>query len=433
MKIAIAGYGLEGEENYRYWAAEGDHEMVIVDEKQIPDRPLPEGVPTMLGAGVFEQLQDFDMVVRTAGLSPFKIKTNGKIWSATNEFFEKSPAKIIGVTGTKGKGTTSSLIASIFEAAGKKVWLVGNIGTSAIEALARIGSEDIVVFELSSFQLWDLERSPHTAVVLLIEPDHLNVHVDMDDYVNAKGHIRLHQKDGDICVYHPTNHYSHQIATSSTYGQIRRYGIPEDGAVYERDGEFLQRGEVICSTSLLQLIGAHNIENACAAITVAREHGLSIDAIEEGLRSFKGLPHRLEYVRKYNGVDYYNDSFSSAPPATVAAVKSFDQPEILILGGIDKGGDFSLLINTLRDRSNMKEIILIGETRRILAQQMADAQLLCKVTILDVGTMGEIVTYASQVATEGDVVVLSPGSASFDMFKDFYDRGTQFRDTVNAL
>jgi UDP-N-acetylmuramoylalanine--D-glutamate ligase len=195
----------------------------------------------------------------------------------------------------------------------------------------------------------------------------------------------------------------------------------------------LQRGEVICSTSLLQLIGAHNIENACAAITVAREHGLSIDAIEEGLRSFKGLPHRLEYVRKYNGVDYYNDSFSSAPPATVAAVKSFDQPEILILGGIDKGGDFSLLINTLRDRSNMKEIILIGETRRILAQQMADAQLLCKVTILDVGTMGEIVTYASQVATEGDVVVLSPGSASFDMFKDFYDRGTQFRDTVNAL
>ena len=160
MKIAIAGYGLEGEENYKYWAAEGSHDITIVDEKEHPDRAIPEGVPTMLGAGVFERLQDFDLVIRTAGLSPFKIKTNGKIWSATNEFFEKSPAKIIGVTGTKGKGTTSSLIASIFEAAGKKVWLVGNIGTSAIEALERIGSEDIVVFELSSFQLWDLERSP---------------------------------------------------------------------------------------------------------------------------------------------------------------------------------------------------------------------------------------------------------------------------------
>lgn len=433
MKIAIAGYGLEGEENYKYWAAQGDADITIVDEKERPDRPLPEGVSTMLGAGVFEQLQDFDLVIRTAGLSPFKIQTNGKIWSATNEFFEKSPAKIIGVTGTKGKGTTASLIASIFEAAGKKVWLVGNIGTSAIEALDRIGSEDIVVFELSSFQLWDLERSPQTAVVLLIEPDHLNVHKDMDDYVNAKGHIRLHQTDDDICIYHPTNHYSHQIATSNTRGQILRYGIADDGGVYERDGEFWQKSEVICPTNLLQLIGAHNVENACAAITVARAHGLSIDAIEEGLKNFKGLPHRLEYVRKYNGVDYYNDSFSSAPPATVAAVKSFEQPEILIVGGVEKGGEFSILIETLKDRSNIKEVILIGETRQKLQAEMQAAGLSAKVTVLDARTMQEIVGYAVQVAAPGDAVILSPGTASFDMFKDFYDRGTQFRDIVNAL
>ena len=433
MKIAIAGYGLEGEENYKYWAAEGSHDITIVDEKEHPDRAIPEGVPTMLGAGVFERLQDFDLVIRTAGLSPFKIKTNGKIWSATNEFFEKSPAKIIGVTGTKGKGTTSSLIASIFEAAGKKVWLVGNIGTSAIEALERIGSEDIVVFELSSFQLWDLERSPQTAVVLLIEPDHLNVHKDMDDYVNAKGHIRLHQTDGDICIYHPTNHYSHQIATSNPHGQILRYGIPDDGGVYERDGEFWQKSEVICPTNLLQLIGAHNVENACAAITVARAHGLSIDAIEEGLKNFKGLPHRLEYVRKYNGVDYYNDSFSSAPPATVAAVKSFEQPEILIVGGVEKQGDFSILIDTLKTRSNIKEVILIGEARQRLFREMQAAGLATKLTMLDARTMQEIVNYAVQVATPGDAVILSPGTASFDMFKDFYERGTQFRDLVNAL
>jgi len=433
MKIAIAGYGLEGEENYTYWAAQGDADITIVDEKQQPDRPLPEGVPTILGENAFQQLEGFDLVVRTAGLAPGKIKTDGKIWSATNEFFEKSPAKIIGVTGTKGKGTTSSLIASMFEASGRKTWLVGNIGISALATLTDIGSEDIVVFELSSFQLWDLERSPQTAVVLLIEPDHLNVHTDMEDYVAAKGQIRLHQKEGDLCVYHPTNAYSRQIAHLSTLGTIERYGIPDDGGVYERDGEFLQKGEVICSTDLLQLIGAHNIENACAAISVARAHGLSIDAIENGLKNFKGLPHRLEYVRKFNGVDYYNDSFSSAPPASVAAVKSFEQPEIIILGGIDKGGDFSILIDTIRAHPNVKEVVLIGTIRQKLATEFKQAGTTAKITVLDAQTMGEIVGYTVGIAEPGDVVLLSPGTASFDMFKDFYDRGDQFRNIVNQL
>lgn len=433
MKIAIAGYGLEGEENYKYWAAQGGHDIVIVDEKQTPSHTLPEGVPTLLGEGVFERLQGFDMVVRTAGLAPYKIKTDGKIWSATNEFFEKCPAKIIGVTGTKGKGTMSSLIAAIFEATGKKVWLVGNIGTSAINVLGEIGSEDIVVFELSSFQLWDLERSPHTAVVGLIEPDHLNVHVDMNDYVNAKGAIRRHQKQGDVCIYHPTNHYSRQIATSINEGTIQRYGIADDGGVYERDGEFQQKGEVICSTDLLQLIGQHNIENACAALSVARVHGVSIDAIEDGLRNFKGLPHRLEYVRRFNEVDYYNDSFSSAPPAAVAAVKSFTQPEIVIIGGVDKANDFSILIDTIRVQPNIKEIILIGEIRQKLDQEFKAGGVTSKITVLDAQTMNEIVQYAVQEAQSGDVVVLSPGTASFDMFKDFYDRGDQFRNVVNKL
>lgn len=433
MKIAIAGYGLEGEENYKYWAAEGGHDITIVDENPTPARALPEGVPTMLGEGVFEKLKGFDLVIRTAGLAPYKIKTDGKIWSATNEFFEKSPAKIIGVTGTKGKGTMSSLIAAIFEAAGKKVWLVGNIGISAIKVLDQIGSEDIVVFELSSFQLWDLERSPQTAVVGLIEPDHLNVHKDMDDYVNAKGAIRRYQQDGDICVYHPTNHYSRQIATSVSKGTILRYGIPDDGGVYEREDEFLQNNEVICPTDLLQLIGQHNIENACAAITVARAHGLTIDAIEDGLRNFKGLPHRLEYVRKFNGVDYYNDSFSSAPPASVAAIKSFTRPEIVIIGGYDKSNDFSILIDTLKSMSNVKEVVLIGQIRHALSDQFKAAGVNLKTTILDATMMDEIIQYVSTIAEDGDVVLLSPGTSSFDMFKDFYDRGDQFRNLVNKL
>jgi len=432
MKIAIAGYGMEGESSYRYWASDDNNEITIVDEHQ-PTRDIPRGVETIIGEGVFSRLGDFDLVIRTAGLSPEKIKTNGKIWSATNEFFEVCPAVIIGVTGTKGKGTISSLIASFFEASGKKVWLVGNIGVSALDALEQIGGEDIVVYELSSFQLWDLQKSPQTAVVGMIESDHLNVHKNMDDYVNSKRNIRAHQSNNDICVYHPTNHYSRDIALSNSNGKAVRYGISDDGGVYERDGEFLQNGDIICSTELLQLLGYHNIENACAAITVAMAHGVSIDSIKEGLRSFKGLPNRIEFVRKVEGIDYYNDSFSSTPGATVAAVKSFTQPEILILGGVDKGADFNELAETLSERNNIKEIIIIGEIKQKLAEILNRKFVNLKLSVLEAKTMEEIVQYSKSVAVSGDVVLLSPGCASFDMFRDFYDRGDQFRNIVNKL
>jgi UDP-N-acetylmuramoylalanine--D-glutamate ligase len=433
MKIAIAGYGLEGEENYNYWNTLGN-ELTVVDERAEPTHELPKDIgATLLGPGSLEKLDGFDLVIRTAGLAPYKIKTDGKIWSATNEFFAKCPAKIIGVTGTKGKGTTSSLIAAIFEAAGKKTWLVGNIGISALNVLKDIQPDDVVVFEMSSFQLWDIERSPHTAVVLLIEADHLNVHQGMEDYVQAKANIRRFQGDDDVCVYHPTNHNSRIVAESSNRGKTLRYGISDDGGVYVQDGNFYITEQIICSVAALQLIGQHNIENACAALSVAKLWGIDNESIEKGLRAFKGLPHRLELIRNYNGVDYYNDSFSSAPAATVAAIKSFTQPEIVILGGIDKGGDFSELMTTIHDKANIKEIIIIGEIKNKLATALREAGVGTKVTISDADTMTEIVNYATSVAIEGDVVLLSPGCASFDMFKDFYDRGEQFRAVVLAL
>lgn len=432
MKVAIAGYALEGRVNYQYWLSQG-HDVTIVDERVLAAEELPEGATTLLGAGVLDDLHGFDLVVRTASLNPEKIKTDGQIWSATNEFFAKCPAGIIGVTGTKGKGTTSSLIASILEAAGKTVHLVGNIGTSALEALPAIKPDDIVVFELSSFQLWDIQKSPHIAVVLMIEPDHLNVHKDMDDYVKAKANIRAHQLDDDICIYHPTNSLSANIAHSTEQGAAMRYGISEDGAVYESQGYFCQREHNICSTDALQLLGRHNIENACAAISAVKSYQIDDAAIEKGLRSFKGLPHRLEFVRTIQGVDYFNDSFSSAPGATIAAVSSFDKPEILILGGTDKGADFSPLVSELAGRNNLKRILLIGEIRHKLQGLLVEAGIADKVRLLDSQTMREVVATAQQEAQEGDVVLLSPACASFDMFRDFYDRGDQFRSLVTEL
>ncbi len=432
MKIAIAGFRLEGESNYRYWSADPNNEITIVDQQQ-PDRDIPAGVNTIIGDDAFDKLQDFDLVIRTAGLSPRKIKTNGKIWSGTNEFFAKCPAQIIGVTGTKGKGTTASLIASILEAAGKKVWLLGNIGVPALDSLTEIKADDIVVFELSSFQLWDLERSPHVAVVLLVEPDHLNVHSDFDDYVNAKTNIRRFQKPDDICVFHPTDAYSRKIAESSGNGKAVRYGVPDDGGVYAKDLSFCQNEHIICSTQALQLLGNHNVENACAAITVAKAYDVSDADIEVGLRNFKSLPHRIEFIREVDGVKYYNDSFSSAPTASVAAVKSFAQPEILILGGIDKGADFSVLIDTIKLQGNIKSVIIMGEIRHKLAKIFENAELDTHIEVTDSHELRPVVELAKSFAEPGDAVLLSPGCASFDMFKDFYDRGDQFRDIVNSL
>lgn len=432
MKIAIAGYGLEGESSYRYFAADTSNQITIVDQKR-PSRELPLGAATIISKDAFEQLADFDLVVRTASLSPTKIKTNGVIWSATNEFFSKCPAQIIGVTGTKGKGTIASLIANIFEADGKKVWLLGNIGIAALDHLSQINPSDIVIYELSSFQLWDLKYSPHVAVVSLVEPEHLDIHVDFKDYVDAKSNIRRHQLDNDICVFHPTNVSSLKIAQSSDKGKSFRYGVSDDGGVYIKDDGFYQIEHKICSNNALQLIGKHNVENACAAISVAKYYNISDETIETGLRNFPGLPHRLEYVRTIDGVEYYNDGFSSSTPATVAAIQAFSQPEIVIVGGIDRGGNFIEIADAMAAQDNIKTVIVIGEIRSKLAKILSNVNPEIPIIITDVDNMRAIVELAKSYAKSGDVVLLSPGCASFDMFKDFYDRGDQFRDVVNSL
>lgn len=430
MKIAIAGYGIEGEENYRYWSSiSGD--ITIVDEKEEPDRPVPEGAKVLLGEGSFQQLQDFDLVIRTAGLAPYKIKTDGIIWSSTNEFFDKCPAPIVGITGTKGKGTTCTLLASILKASGRTTHLVGNIGVSALSILDKVSAEDIVVFEMSSFQLWDIKKSPGTAVVLQIEADHLNVHEGMDDYVAAKANIVRHQTTDDAVFYHPTNRYARQIAEGSVAETKVAFATDEHGSVTVVDDMFVCNNQQICSVDALQLLGEHNVENACAAISVALHLGCDAEAVEQGLKDCKGLPHRIEYVGQVDGVDYYNDSYSSAPSATVAAIRAMLQPVVLIIGGMDRGADFSTLRSVIRKSAQIKKILVIGQIQHKLTSLLRDEGI-DNLEELDASTMTDIVARAREVADEGDAILLSPGCASFDMFMNFTDRGDQFKKAVQA-
>ncbi len=411
MKIAIAGYGVEGKASFDYWNQPGN-DLTIVDEREHVD--VPQDVKTVLGPHAFSHLGDYELIIRSPSVSPKKLPYGDKVWTATNEFFAQCPAVIIGVTGTKGKGTTCSLIASILRAAGKTVHLVGNIGMPALEVLEQIQPGDVVVYELSSFQLWDSKKSPHVAVVLGIEPDHLNVHEDMDDYVKAKAHIALHQTPDDILIFDKNNAFSRQIAAESPASKIE-YPFAID--------EFV---------SSLQIPGKHNQENAAAAIAATRQFAVSDEAIQRGLADFTGLPHRLKFIREVNGVKYYDDSFSSATPSAVVAARAFDDPKIVIVGGYDRGLDYAEFGKELAASSNIKRIIVIGQTKQKIADALQKVGLTA-VTVSDANAMTEIVAQASSYAAPGDYVILSPGCASFDMFRDFTDRGNQFITAVEVL
>jgi UDP-N-acetylmuramoylalanine--D-glutamate ligase len=429
MRVAIAGYGIEGEASYRYYVARGD-EVTILDETQPVSRSVPEGAQVRLGPDAFDRLDAYDIVVRTPALRPDALRGAKKIWSATNEFFAQCPAPIIGVTGTKGKGTTCSLIASILRAAGRTVHLVGNIGTPALDVLPNVRKDDIVVYELSSFQLWDITQSPHIAVVLMIEPDHLDVHASFEEYVGVKSRIAAYQDKTDVMIWNPRNEYASSIGRSSC-GIAAPYLV--DSGAYARDGRFWFGPEQLCSVDVLRLPGKHNIENACAAIAACwyaldGDTAVVREAVEAGLGAFTGLPHRLKFVREVAGVRYYDDSIATTAGSAIAALRSFDGPKVIILGGSDKGTSYQDVIDECV-RASVR-VVAIGQTGVQIAE-------LCgRVGVSfarETGSMKEVVARASHEAHPGDVVILSPASASFDQYKSYGDRGDQFIAAVKEL
>ena len=425
MKVVIAGYGVEGQASLRYWLAQGA-DVTIADERDSLSVPI-EASGALLGPSAFDELGEFDLIVRSPSLNPAKLPYGDAVWSATNEFFAQCEAPIIGVTGTKGKGTTSSLIAAILRASGKTVHVVGNIGVPALEVLPQITADDVVVYELSSFQLWDLQQSPHIAVVLMIEGDHLDVHSSMEEYVAAKSRIVMNQSPSDVALYHPHNELSAQIAHSGE-SRTARYGVIDDGQVYVKDDMFYVQDDAICSVDTLDLVGAHNQENACAAISAALLMGAQTTAVAEGLQSFHGLPHRLIWVKTVNDVAYYDDSIATTPGSAIAALRAFDAPRIIILGGSDKGVSYDDVIAECHEAG--ATVIAIGQTGEIIAELCEQMDVTyCRIE----GLMDEVVAQAQAIAPAGAVVILSPASASFDQYANYSARGDAFIAAVESL
>jgi len=453
MRIGIVGWGVEGQSAYRYFGP--SHNYLIVNEQPLADFPKPSPniqlqfltepmAPGRTGIvqdlSYLKGLETCDKIVYT----PISLENlrnvygdNPAFWSKATTvqhiFFENTPSKnIIGVTGTKGKGTTSTLIHKMLAAAGKRAHLGGNIGISVLDLLPEVQPDDWIVLELSNFQLKNFTYSPHIAVCLMISGEHLDWHRDMNDYVESKASIFKHQTPQDIAIYFSKNTYSRQIANYSPGTKIPYFMKP--GAYLKPDLNIVVGpGETpVVKKRDIKLVGEHNIQNVCAALTAVWQVTQDVNALQTAIKNFGGLPHRLEFISEINGVRYYDDSFGTTPDTAMVAIRSFLQPKVLILGGSDKGVSFEPLADEVL-KSQTKHVITIGDTGPKIAELLIQRGFNREKITGGLSSMPQIVAAAQQVSAPGDIVLLSTGCASFGLFKDYKDRGDQFKQAVIAL
>lgn len=447
-KIAIAGFGAEGRVSYDYFN-DGENQVVIVDEKM--PKKVPVDASLIIGEGVFSKLDGYDLVMRSPSIRPDKIKTDGKVWSSTNEFFSKCPAKIIAVTGTKGKGTTCSLLYEILKADGKKPVLLGNIGIPALEILPKITEENIVIFEMSSFQAWDLEFSPTIAGVLMFANDHLDVHTDLDEYLNAKANMVKNQKDSDSILYKIDDQNSTKIAAKSLAGNRIGYFSNDINSVFNKgfqlgnnqkkvwydDRNFFYQNEVVAYLKDLKILGRHNYDNTCAAIGLAILAGCcDYSLIAGAIQKFIGLPHRLEKVESslYPELKIVNDSFSTNPDASLASLKAIEGDITLILGGVNKELDFSKLSDEIVQKADDIRVVLMGESKDQIYKSLLRAGFSKDKCILQNSKdLKQVVKSAVQVSKSGNTILFSPACASFDMFENSSKRGEEFKKIMRSM
>ena len=376
-----------------------------------------------------------DMVFRTPGMHPgnpalVKLAEAGaEITSEMEVFFELCPCTILAVTGSDGKTTTTTLISEMLKAAGKTVWLGGNIGTPLLPVLDEIKVTDLAVVELSSFQLMDMRRSPHVAVVTNLAPNHLDVHKDMDEYVEAKKNIFRFQMADDSLVLNQDN----EITAGFTGKGTTAYFSRRQKANVYLDGNVIYRGETpLLDTREIAIPGVHNIENYMAAI-LAVEGLVDDETIRRVAREFGGVEHRIELVRVKDGVKFYNDSIASSPSRTIAGLNSFDQKVLLIAGGYDKHIPYDVLGPVICQK--VKRLYVNGATGLQIRQAVESAPGYTpgNPEIIDCGDFTTAVQRSAADAKEGDIVLMSPASAAFDQFKNFMVRGDYFKKLVKEL
>ena len=429
-KIMILGLGREGFSTYKlirkYFP---DIKLALSDKKELKDIDpqfyklikKDKNADYACGEKYLDHLNNFELIIKTPGI-PNKLneiveaRKNGVDFaSQTKIFLDIYRDKIIGVTGTKGKSTTASLINHILNASKFNSLLVGNIGKPVFDYLDMADKSRFFVVEMSSHQLADLELSPHVAVFLNIYPEHLDYYKDFRDYLKAKANITKFQTESDLFFY------------SGRFSEIRRVAKTTKAKTFD----FSKVSLPAIETSLL---GKHNLENIKASILVAMKLGVGEKDIVKAIKSFKPLEDRLETVGEYNGITFVNDGLATIPEATISAIDSFNDKLItLILGGFDRGIDFEYLGRQLKSRKNVTNIILTGQVAEKMSKSLKKNKFKNSIYNLGIKSMHDVVKKCVQITQSGGIVLLSPAATSFDMYKNYKDRSDRFKSAINSL
>ena len=448
-RVTIIGLGREGTALARYLAGRGA-KVTVTDTKdpnqlqnaldelsELPIRYLLGGHP--------QEALDADVIFVSPGVPreiPLLREAQERgidLSSETKLFFSLCPAPIIGITGSSGKTTTTALVGEIMKAHRRRTFVGGNIGAPLIELVDQVKQQDCVVMELSSFQLAGMDQSPHIAALLNLSPNHLDRHESMDDYVAAKTNIVRFQGPDDHAILNADDPLTRKMARLCQ-GQVALFSHErqvDTGAFLDREDIVIgSKGETrtVCSVSELKLVGPHNVDNVLAACAISAAAGADTRAMRTAVMSFRGVEHRLEFVAQIGGARYYDDSIATSPQRTIAALNSFADPIILLAGGREKHlplGELATLIV-----AKVKAVVLFGEAAPLLGQALLDArgaERTSRLPIYHSTDMRESVLTAQQLAAEGDIVLLSPACASFDMYRDFAERGAHFQSLVHEL
>lgn len=448
-KVAIIGMGVSNLpllDYLHYFQAN----VTVFDKKETQNMNIESihkieeyGFHLINGENALDQLVGFDIIFRSPSCMPdtpqivAEVQRGAILTSEIEMVLKLAPGKIIGITGTEGKTTTTSMIYAIIQKSGRKCFLGGNIGKPIFTQIKDMTPEDVIVLELSSFQLTGIDVSPEISVMTNIYPDHLNVHKSYKEYQEAKKNIFKYQDENGIVVLNYDNELTREFA-KEVKGKVIFFSSKEkidNGYIYDRTDETIKYCEDgirrhIIKKQDIKLRGIHNYENICAALA-ATSSIIDVNTQIEAIKEFCGVEHRLEFVREIDDVKWYNDSIGTSPASTIAGLNSFDENIILLAGGSDKGLDYKEVGKAIAEK--VGTLILTGPTSEKIEKATKEALNGEKIKIYYCSNMQEAVLLAKDVAVKGDVVLLSPASASFDLYKNFEERGKKFKEIVNSL
>lgn len=427
-KILILGFGIEGESTYNFLRMNFPTKRIgIADfnhkhEKLLKLSNVDAAIDLYLGEEYLKSIQNYDFVIKSPGIKSEFIPQlkHIEISCQADLFLNSFKKQIIGITGTKGKSTTCSLIHHLLTTAKISNVLIGNIGRPPFDIIDQVETDTIIVYELSSHMLETVSHSPHISIVLNLFPEHLDHYKDFKDYKNAKANIYKFQSSQDLLICPEHLEFESEFRQSNLLQFDLEKGLKN--ICFLQNNEIVLRGKTIITVSDLNLLGQHNLLNVMAAIVACNNIGISHDDLRIGLKSFKGLEHRLEYVGLYDGIHYYNDSIATIPEAVIEALKAIPNVDTLILGGFDRGLNYDSLIQFISN-SDVQNIVFLGEVGKRLSLEMKSSNK----QMLFVKNLEASFSFIREQTTKGKSCLLSPAASSYDQFRNFEERGHLYK------